>query len=156
MEHNTSRNDQPYVLAEVGGVVDESRVNLAIYGDDLDPGALSATLGCAPSHSHRKGDCRSQSSPPSRTGAWILTVEGRAPRGPRELIDELLALFPVDAAFWRDLTETYQVSVRVGIHTGGWNRGFDLPVGTVTALAQRCIGVEFDLYFYGDEDAQGR
>lgn len=141
-----------YVIAEVGGVVDESRVSLAIYGDDLDPDVVSEVLRCAPSHSHRNGDRRSQTSPPFRTGAWILTIEGRAPRGPNELIDELLARFPVDAVFWRALTERYRVSVRVGIHAGGWNRGFDLPLGTVTALAQRGIGVGFDLYFYGEED----
>jgi len=151
MEDNTYRNRQPSVLVEVGGAVDESHVSLAIYGDDLDPDALSAMLGCVPSHSHRKGDCRSQTSPLSRTGAWIFTVEGRAPRGPDELIEELLARFPEDALFWRELTERYQVSVRMGIHMGGWNRGFDLPLATVTALAQRRIGVGFDLYFYGDE-----
>jgi hypothetical protein len=141
------------MVAEVGGMVDETRVSLAIYGDELDPDALSTELRCVPSRSHRKGDRRSQTSPPFRTGAWILSVEGRAPRGPSELIDELLARFPVDGMFWRTLTEKYQVSVRVGIHTGGWNRGFDFPLGAVTSLAQRGIGVGFDLYFYGDEVA---
>jgi len=153
MEDKTPRNRQPYVLFEAGGMVDESRVSLAIYGDDLDPDALSTMLKCAPSRSHRKGDSRSHTSSPFRTGAWILTVEGRAPRGPNELIDELLERFPVDALFWQSLTERYQVSVQVGIHTGGWNQGFDLPPGTVTALAQRGIGIGFDLYFYGDDDA---
>lgn len=99
MENDPTRNLQPYVLAEVAGVVDESRVTLAICGDDLDPDDVSAKLRCVPSHNHHKGERRSQTSPPFRTGAWILSVEGGAPRGPNELIDELLARFPQTTSF---------------------------------------------------------
>jgi hypothetical protein len=144
-------NQTPHVLAEVGGMVDETRASLSIYGDDLDPDAVSAVLGCVPSHCHRKGDYHRQSQHPFSTGAWIFTVEGKAPRGPSELIEMLLGRFPSDATFWRSLMERYQVSVRVGIHTGGWNRGFGLTVGTISVLARTGIAVEFDLYFYGDE-----
>ena len=140
------------MIAEVGGMVDETRVSLAIYGDDLDPNAVSAVFGCVPSHCHRKGDRKSQTSPPFRSGAWILTIEGKAPSGPHTMIDELLGRFPSDPAFWRPLTERYQLSVKVGIHTGGWNRGFDLTAGTVTTLARTGVGLGFDLYFYGDEE----
>ncbi len=51
------------------------------------------------------------------------------------------------------LTEKYKVFILVAAYTGEWNRGFDLPAGTVAALAQRSIGVSFDLYFYGDKEA---
>jgi Domain of unknown function (DUF4279) len=143
---------QPHVIADVGGVVDETRVSLAIYGDDLDPDAVSAVLGCVPSHSHRKGDHRRQTSRPFSTGAWILTVEGKAPSGPSMLIEELLGRFSSDPTFWRPLSEQYRMSVRVGIHTGGWNRGFDLTAGVVAALARTGVELGFDLYFYGDKD----
>ena len=140
------------MIADVGGMVDETRVSLAIYGDDLDPDAVSAVFECVPSHCHRKGDHHRPNSPAARTGAWILTLEDKAPRGPSELIDELFGRFPSDSAFWRPLTERYHVSVRVGVHTRGWNRGFDLTAMTVAALARASIGVGFDLYFYGDDE----
>jgi Domain of unknown function (DUF4279) len=145
-------NRKPHVIADVGGMVDETRVSLAIYGDDLDPEAVSAMLACAPSRCHRKGDRLRQTSPPSSMGAWILTVEGRAPHGPTELIKELLGRFPSDPAFWRPLIEQYRVSVRVGIHTAGWNRGFDITAEAVAALARTGSKLGFDLYFYGDEE----
>ena len=63
----------------------------------------------------------------------------------------LLGRFPSDPMFWRSLMERYQVSVRVGIHTRGWNRGFGLIAGTISVLARTGIALEFDLYFYGDE-----
>jgi hypothetical protein len=44
------------------------------------------------------------------------------------------------------------MSVLVGIHTGGWNRGFDLNAAAVAALARTGVDLGFDLYFYGDED----
>lgn len=145
-------NREPHVIAEVGGAVDETRVSLAIYGDDLDPDAVSAVFGCVPSHCHRKGDQHRQTSPPFSTGAWILTVEGKAPHGPSMLIEELLARFPSDPMFWRPLIDRYRMSVRVGIHTEGWNRGFDVTAGAVAALARTGLELGFDLYFYGDEE----
>ena len=145
-----------HVLAEVGGMVDETRASLLIYGDDLDPDAVSALLGCAPSRCHRKGDYHPQSPQQFSTGAWILTVEGKAPSGPSALIEVLLGRFPSDPIFWRSLMERYQVSVRVGIHTGNWNRGFSLAAGTITALARTGIALEFDLYFYDDQPGLAR
>ena len=145
-------DQKPYVIAEAGGMVDETRVSLAIYGDDLDPEAVSGILGCAPTRCHRKGDRHRQDSPPFSMGAWILTVEGKAPHGPSELIDKLLERFPSDPAFWQPLIEQYRVSVRVGIHTAGWNRGFDITAAAVAALARTGSELGFDLYFYGDEE----
>ncbi|HTD73780.1 MAG TPA: DUF4279 domain-containing protein [Steroidobacteraceae bacterium] len=146
---------KPHVVAEVGGMVDESRVTLAIYGDDLDPESISKMAGCNPTHAHRKGDRKTESSPPFRTGAWLLTVEGKAPQGPNDLIRLLLDRFPSEPAFWRPLSDRYQISVRVGIHTGGWNRGFDLEPATIAAVSILGGILGFDLYFYGEEGDDG-
>ena len=143
------------VLAEVGGMVDESRVTLAIYGDDLDPEVVSKAVGCAPTSAHRKGERRTERSQPARTGAWLLTVEGWAPQGPDDLIRLLLDRFPSTREFWRPLSERYSVSIQVGIHTGGWNRGFDLQPETIVAMALLGGSLGFDLYFYGDEGEEG-
>ena len=143
---------KPSVIAEVGGMVDETRVSLAIYGDDLDPDAVSTMLGSTPSHSHRKGERGRLNSLPARTGAWIFTLEGKAPSGPSDLIEALFQRFSSDATFWPTLIERYRVTVQVGIHTSGWNRGFDLDAGAVAAVARTGAGLGFDLYLYGDEE----
>ena len=35
---------RPKIIAEVGGTVDESTVTLCVYGDDLDPEAVTKLL----------------------------------------------------------------------------------------------------------------
>ncbi len=142
---------KPETLIEVGGPVDEVRVTLAIYGEELDPAKVSEFLGCGPTKSHRKGHQPGPRSPASKEGAWFLTVEGKAPTGPDELARLLLEKFPRDRAFWRTLSESYRVQIHVGIHTGGWNRGFGFPPDVLDLVAATGASLEFDLYFYGDE-----
>jgi len=153
----------PKMIATVGGPVDETRVTLALYAEDLDPDQVSSRLGCAPTKSHKRGDVRPQSerarsagampSPPARQGAWFLTVEGVAPQGPDELITLLLSRFPNHVEFWAPLARDYKVQVRVGIHTSGWYRGFHLQPETVALVAITTANLGFDLYFYGEEDS---
>ena len=143
------------VIAEVGGMVDETGVTLAVYGDDLVPEVITAALGCSPTQAHRKGDRKREGSPPFSTGAWLLRVEGKAPQGPDELIRNLLTRFPSTPEFWRPIADQYRLQVRVGIHTGGWNRGFDITAETLASLSKLGAVLGFDLYFYGDENDQG-
>jgi hypothetical protein len=143
--------DSRYVLSDVGGLVDEAHVGLRLYGDDLDPDVISAKLGCPPTKGHRKGERRRPTSPPFRTGAWILTIEGKAPRGPDDLIKELLGRFPSDYDFWKPLIEQYRASVQIVIHSDNWNRGFDLSAESVAAVARTGLKLGFDLYLYDDE-----
>ena len=49
----------------------------------------------------------------------------------------------------------YRASIRVGIHTAGWNRGFGLSSEILATLARIGLGVDFDLYLYGDETDGG-
>jgi hypothetical protein len=78
---------KPEILLEAGGLVDETTLTLALYGEDLDPESVSQRLRCHPTAAHRKGDGASARRPSGfRTGAWLLTVKGRAPTGPDELV----------------------------------------------------------------------
>jgi hypothetical protein len=75
------------VLAEVGGPVGEVGVALAIYGEELDPGEITRTLGVAPTKAHRRGERPKRrsdkrlgsphgpESPPFKTGEIGATME---------------------------------------------------------------------------------
>jgi hypothetical protein len=152
VDHNAER-PEPRVIAEVGGDFDETHVTLALYADDLDPDAVSTELGCSPSHGHRKGEARKK-GPPARSGAWYLKLEAMAPRGPNELLRELLARFPVDPGFWSSLVQRYKVRITVAVHTGGWNRGCDLSPEVVAAVARTGAEFGFDLYMYGEGEEE--
>jgi hypothetical protein len=140
------------ILMEVGGPVDECRATIAIYGDHLDPDAVSDLLGCLPTTAHRNGDRKTPTAVPFTSGAWLLTVEVNAPQGPDEAISELLARLPKARGAWQSITDQYSVSIRVGIHTSGWNRGFALSADVLAQLARIEVPVDFDLYLYGDEE----
>lgn len=145
---------EPRVLCNpVGGLVDETGVCLAIYGEDLHPEHLTAILGCSPSSSHRRGERRQPNSPPHKHGAWLLEVRGMAPEGPEELVTKLLDQLPDDEAIWQKLSELYDVQLRFAFHMTGWNRGFDLAAGLVAKVARLHAKVCFDIYAYEDDDA---
>jgi hypothetical protein len=144
---------KPEVPTDVGGPVDETHVSLALYSVDLEPETVSARLGCAPTHSGRKGERRSERSRPYARGFWLLTVEAKAPTGPDELVKLLLERFPRDEQFWAELRRDYTVQVRFAVHTGGWNRGFDLSPDAAKLLAGTGATLVFDLYLYGDEES---
>jgi hypothetical protein len=139
---------------EAGGPIDEARVSLTLYGESLDPDDVSRRLGCAPTRSFRKGETRRPSGRDGRPmlhGAWFLTVEGKPPVSVDDLVTNLLERFPKEEQFWNDLRRDYSVQVRVGIHTSGWNRGFDLSSNAVRLVALTGAPIGFDLYFYGDD-----
>jgi hypothetical protein len=139
------------IIAEVGGLVDESRVTLGFWSPDLQPEKISAVLGCAPTSSHRRGDPRRR-GPSWPQGAWLLRVEGIAPTGPEELVSQLFGRLPNDRAVWEGLVAKYTVRVTFGIFIGAWNRGFDLSPASVKQIAALGVPVGFDIYADGEDE----
>ena len=143
---------QPVVLAQVGGLVDETRVTLGIYGPDIDPTEISTLLGCAPTRSHRRGDLRRDGTSAWSQGAWLLSVEGKAPNGPNELIELLAGRLPTDSAIWAQLRAKYIVRISFGLFIGGWNRGFEFSPASVGRLAE--IGAPVGVDIYADDEEE--
>ena len=54
-----------------GGPVDRWKVELRIYGEELDPDRISGLLGCEPSSAARKG------APFPKKGRWILEINSK-------------------------------------------------------------------------------
>ena len=140
------------VIAEVGGVIDETRVTLGLHGDDLVPDDITRVLRCPPTSSHRRGDPRRRSVTPWPRGAWLLSVQGKAPAEPEHLLSELLDRLPADPALWADLRSRFDVSLGFGLFQGAWNRGFDLSPTLLRRVVDMGLGLDFDIYADGDED----
>jgi hypothetical protein len=138
-------------LAEVGGLVDEARLTLGIYGPDVVPDDITLALGVAPSRSHSRGDARPRGLPPYTEGAWLLVVEGRSPVGPEDLVHRLLDQLPSDNKLWKDIVERHSVRLSFGLFTGSWNRAFELSVRSLRRLCDLGLPVGFSIYADGDE-----
>jgi hypothetical protein len=145
---------KPEIVGEAGGLVDESRLSLGIHGDELDPDEISRLFGCAPSRAHRKGDAR-RSGPPWPQGAWLLSVEGKSPTGPEELVHLLLARLPSDSSVWADLRARFKVRLLFGIFIDHWNRGFELTPQAISRIGTLGCEVGFDVYANLETSADG-
>lgn len=143
---------KPEDLVEVGGVVDESRVTLGIHGADLDPDEVSAILRCRPSQAHRRGDPRPPSAPPWSSGAWLLTVEGKAPTEPEDILASLFAQLPAEPDIWAGLRQRFTLRLGFGLFLDAWNRGFELSPVMLRRVAAMGATLSFDLYANGGEN----
>ncbi len=144
-----------WLVGAIGGPVDEVGVCLAIYGEDLDPDAITAILRCSPTSSHRRGDRKGARSPAFKTGAWLLKIRGVAPVSADDLTAALLNQLPDDATTWATLAGAYDLQLRFGIHMTGWNRGFGLAAANVDRIARMRVSLVFDIYAYEQEGASG-
>jgi hypothetical protein len=145
------------ILTEVGGVIDESGVTLAVYGDDLIPKDVTELLGVKPTRSFLPGYRRNPSSRPMPHGAWFLEVRGKTPDGPEAQLRKLLMKLPTSENVWKTLKARYKVQIRFGLHMTGWNKGFELSSTLIRRLAKIGVDLEFDVYAYGEDvDDRGK
>jgi len=142
------RNMEQKKVMEVGGQVDETSVTLAIYGEELDPTAITKVLGCEPTSSHTKGTVRGPRGRPARAGAWLLEVRGISPKSPEELTRELISKLPKDEIIWSKISQDFDIQLRYAFHLESWNRGLDLSNEVLTTIALLGASIVFDVYCY--------
>jgi len=143
------------ILAEVGGLVDESSVTVCVYGDDLEPTQITERLRCEPTSARRRGERRGPEGPPASTGVWLFNERGIAPTGPEQVIRRALMRLTSDLAVWEALAQQYSLRLNIAAHFSGWNKGFELSGEVVALIAARGLSMGCDLYAYGDEGLYG-
>jgi len=140
------------IIAEAGGLVDESSATLGIYGETLDPEIITMKLCVSPTKAFKKGFCQGSSSMPSPHGAWILKVSGESPVSPQEHLQKLIMMLPSDTEIWKEINRIFKVRLCVSIHMLGWNKGFSISSGILKKISEIGLSLEFDIYTYDDED----
>jgi hypothetical protein len=153
---------QPDATVIIGGPIDSVRVSLCLYGDDLDPDKVTTLLGCRPTTAGRKGEplislgkvCKvpsvQQREQPirkpriSRIGVWILSSE-RSATDAEEQIQALLQRVTDDPAAWEQLSG-YRIKIDCSLTLRAWNRGLELSSALIQQLAERRLGLSFDIY----------
>lgn len=140
-------------LFEAGGDVDQLNVSLRIGADDLDPSWVTDLLGRSPAFAARKGERRSSPSGEitQPTGVWLYNLPQSTEWELGDAIGALLDQFPSDLGTWQQLRAKATLEVFCGLHLGDWNRGADLSAALVARLAERGLGLQFDIYFDGPE-----
>jgi hypothetical protein len=127
----------------------KSVATLRVFGDDLIPESVSAILGAIPTDSYRKGDVkllRSGKELIYKTGMWRRGVPDREPEDLDGQVRELLAGLTSDLTAWRDLSERNKNDLFCSLFMEDSNEGFSLSVSTLSALAERGIELDLDVY----------
>ena len=131
-----------------GGEVDEYRISLGFYGDDLDPDQVSNILGGTPTSTCRKGDVAAGKAATriERTGRWLLS----APVKPGEPLEpQLMQLFGSlnqDNSAWLALTKRHRSRFCVSAWIRSWNRGFEMSPELLRILSDRGLALGVDIY----------
>ena len=135
----------------VGGPVDEVGVSLSFYGkedgEELDPDAITALLGVAPTMCCRRGDRLRSRSPPHLCGVWSLKVEPCSGTDAADAaLTKLLDQLPNDPAVWPGLRTRYEMRFFFFVSFTDFNRGFALSAQSIARAAVIGARMEFDLY----------
>jgi hypothetical protein len=136
-------------------LVDRTAVSLRFFGDDLDPETLTNALGTTPTKSARKGGIWTtpQGTPvTARHGFWLRRVDEVSPGDLEAQFETLFAGMSSDLEIWQDLSQRYHGNVFVGIFLSEYNEMTGLAPKTLTALAQRGLTLELDIYSGSSEE----
>jgi Domain of unknown function (DUF4279) len=126
----------------------KSTVSLRVFGEDLEPDALSTLFGCFPDKSYRKGDTVSPRLPEHRRkcGMWSIKAVEAEPEAYDSQIQQVLSRVSQDESVWKSVRESYEVALFCGFFMDTTNQGFCLSVASLEALARRGIQPSFDIY----------
>jgi len=134
----------------VGEPIEKYKVTLRIFGNEgFDPDYITRVLGCRPTIAEVKGQ-RIVTPSGTRTAVenrWSLTVESNHHDEVEQGIAALLNRLPAQADLWRQLTHQYYVDIYCGLFLKTSKRGFGISPQLSRMLADRNIGIGFDLYF---------
>lgn len=130
-------------------VIGRTRASLRIFGDDLDPGAISALLGALPSSSARKGEIgvsKRGIEQTARTGRWLLEAVRRQPGDLDSQLVELLSPLTHDTDVWRGLVTRFKADIFCGLFIKEMNEGLELRPETLEMIGSRGLRLGFDIY----------
>ncbi len=120
-----------------------------VWGDTLVPSEITALLGCQPTFSHSKGDTKTTGGGhivTRKSGMWCLEAPDAKPGDIDAQILQVLAKLPDDLPMWRRLASTFSLDFYCGLVMGATNDGLSLSVRTLSALADRGIELQLDIY----------
>ncbi len=140
--------------------LEKSVVTLRISGDTLVPDEITRLLGAAPTAAQAKGDeiiaPRTGARRIAKGGLWRLCVEDRAPEDMDAQIQGLLRQLTPDLSVWRRIADVCKIDLFCGLFMGDTNDGLILSPTSLTALGERHIELQLDIYAPSPGEATSR
>jgi len=131
-------------------VISETSISLRFFGDDLNPDALTASLGKPPTTSTTKGQViKSEATGRERiakSGSWLFSVDRREPGDLDGQIQELCGALTADLSIWQELAAKYKPDLFVGLFMKGSNEGDAISAESLGLLSSRGVSLSLDIY----------
>ncbi len=147
--------DETEHIAEVGGMVEEFSVGVNFYSNKLDKQEITKLLGCEPTKSWNPNEKHpignSNKTRITDWGKWYLSSQ-RDNTDLNAKLKGLLQSLTMDLEKWKILTSKYEAWIDIAGYMGNWNRGFTLTSEIMKMLSDRNLKIEFDIYYYNNEE----
>jgi hypothetical protein len=144
--------DAPVETICFGGPVDNCKLSLRIYGDNLVPEEVTTALGHGPSKSWRKGDPLPSGSRVRQKSVWFLEAPEKKKGEIDEQIEWIFSRLTSDIRVWKRLGKRFKMDLNAVIYMECWNRGLDISPASMTEVGRRKLTLGFDIYFDGEEE----
>jgi hypothetical protein len=131
------------------GILHKSAASIGFFGDDLDPGEITAALGAEPTVGVRKGGSwvtRSGAVKTSAIGSWTVNANDCEPGDLDGQINALLDGLSDDLVSWRSFSQRYRGRAFCGLFLDSWNEGLTLRSDTLLRLSERGLLLDLDIY----------
>ena len=130
--------------------LERSVVSLRIIGDTLDPDEITGALGAPPSFSQSNGETLVSSTTGSKRtvkfGMWRLSPPPCEPENLDGQVEEILGKLSTDLNIWLAIGARFRVDLFCGLFMKEGNEGFSISPRTLSALGQRDIELDLDIY----------
>jgi len=136
-------------VIHVGCSPSDSMATLCIYGDELDPEALTKLIGCEPTKARRKGE-KDEKRPkiaPALVGHWFLEAPDNLSF--EEMVKFLLQSTEADSQIWQEVSKLHSIELRCAIFLRSWTEGFSFSPEILLEIGKRKW--EFSLSMYSAE-----
>ena len=137
--------------------VARSVASLRIVGDSVKVAELTHLMGREPSQAYEMGEefeVRGRVLT-RKGGMWMIRVPASEPESLDAQIAELLGSVSASVETWQTLSERFRLNVFCGLFMEESNEGFSLEPATLSALAERKIAIDFDVYAPSTETKGG-
>lgn len=137
------------------GKLNKTVATLRFFGDELDPDELTRLLGSVPTTGVRKGGVwltTNGTEKIAKSGSWRLESTDQSPGDLDTQVAELLGNLTSDVTVWTDLSERYRADIFCGLFMEDSNEGISLKPSTLTAVGERGLILDLDIYSAPIED----
>ena len=115
------------------------------FGGPVDRSTVTMRIGCG------ADECEEVSRSLSYSGSemrkrWRLSAQDSAGADLDQQVSWILSQLTSNLAVWKSLSSKYKIDVFCGLFLDRPNRGVTLSADTMRKLAERGIGIGFDIY----------